>query len=91
MRERPVYIHVSKNTVKANVLEGRQDPPICMTLQGGEPSLHRTIVILNEPDGHEIARIVYRPDEPLGEKGSEGAHVWLQVKNQRLVQIEDEN
>jgi hypothetical protein len=66
-------IHVHQQTIKRNMKEGRQDPPIRIQTSRGKHDA--TDVQINGP-----SRLVYSPDKPL----NCGARLWIETKFEDL-------
>ena len=65
-------IHVNQHIIKANRKNGTNEPVLtCKTYRSTE---YAHEAILKDENGNEIARVVYRKDNPL----SCGAHVWIE-------------
>ena len=65
-------IHVNQHIIKANRKNGTNEPVLtCKTYRSTE---YAHEAILKDESGNEIARVVYRKDNPL----SCGAHVWIE-------------
>ena len=65
-------IHVNQHVIKSNRKHGRQDPVLTAKHKGKATYSHTAAIMHN---GVEVARVVYRPDKPLGC----GAHVWIET------------
>lgn len=72
---RTTRIHVNQHVIKANRKTGDRKPPL--TVKDYQENRKATEAIICDAAGNEVARVVYRPDNPL----SCGAHVWIETKN----------
>jgi|TARA_R100000664_G_scaffold34238_1_gene55549 hypothetical protein len=74
-------VHVNQHVIKANRKHGTDEP--CLTVKTYKDNRYgHEAVILDEQTGtHEIARVVYRPHDPL----SCGAHCWIETQNRVIV------
>ncbi len=73
-------IHVNQHIIRANRASGAREPPLTVKTYLGRQS-GQTVIIIGA-DGKEVARVVYRPDNPL----SCGAVAW--VESQCEVRVE---
>ncbi len=71
-------IHVNQHKIKSNRKLNSSTPaePVITCKRGGENHYAHEVIIFGQ-DGLEAARVIYRPDSPLGC----GAHVWVETKN----------
>jgi len=67
-------IHVNQHVIKRNKKHGEREP--CLTVKTYKSNTYGHEATIYDKDGHEVARIVYRPDEPL----SCGAHCWIETQ-----------
>ncbi|MGD9725451.1 MAG: hypothetical protein AB7L09_00970 [Nitrospira sp.] len=67
-------IHVNQHAIKSNRKNGTTNPVLTVKTYKSNQYGHEAII--TGPDGEEVARIVYRPENPL----SCGAHVWIETK-----------
>lgn len=70
------YIHVNQHVIKANAKTGATEPPL--TVKDYRENRRATEVIILDRDSREVARVVYRPNDPL----SCGARVWIETTNE---------
>ena len=81
---RKTYIHVNQHLIKANAgvdADQRQAP---LTVKDYTQNRKAFEAIIHDRDGREVARVVYRPDNPL----DCGAKVWIETTNTVTVQTE---
>ena len=64
-------IHVNQFEIKRNMKEGTDGPVLTVKTYKSNDYAHEAIIRL--PDGTEVGRFVYRPEDPL----SCGAKVWF--------------
>ena len=69
-------IHVNQHVIKANRKNGTSEP--CLTVKTYKTNQYANDAIIYGKDGEEIARVVYRPHNPL----SCGAHCWIETQGQ---------
>jgi hypothetical protein len=68
-------IHVNQHQIKSNAKNKTQDPVLtCKTYKSNDYA-HEALIL--DDNGNEVARVVYRPDNPL----SCGAKVWIETNN----------
>jgi hypothetical protein len=68
-------IHVNQHQIKSNAKNNTQDPVLtCKTYKSNDYA-HEALII--DDNGNEVARVVYRPDNPL----SCGAKVWIETNH----------
>lgn len=72
-------IHVNQHIIKANRKSGEQNPPLTVKTYKSNDNA-REAAILDE-GGNVVAKVVYRPENPL----SCGAHVWIETENQVVL------
>jgi len=68
-------IHVNQHVIRANRKHGQSNPVITVKTYKDNSYGHEAII--RDEDGNEIAKVVYRPDNPL----SCGAQVWIETQN----------
>lgn len=68
-------IHINQHRIKANCRNGTNDPVITVKSYNSNDYGHE--VVIYDKEGNEIARVVYRKDNPL----SCGAHCWIETRN----------
>jgi hypothetical protein len=68
-------IHVNQHVIRANKKHGQSNPVI--TVKTYKDNTYGHEAIIRDEDGNEIAKVVYRPDNPL----SCGAQVWIETHN----------
>lgn len=66
-------IHVNQHVIKANMRAGADDPVLTVKTYKGNDYAHEAVIRL--PDGTEVGRFIYRPEDPL----SCGAKVWFET------------
>lgn len=67
-------IHVDQHAIKAN-RKGEPPRPV-LTVKDYQQNRKCNEAVIYAADGTEVARVVYRPDNPL----SCGAHVWIETQ-----------
>lgn len=67
-------IHVNQHKIKANTKNGTSEP--CLTVKTYKSNDYANDVRIKDKDGNEVARIVYRPHNPL----SCGARCWIETE-----------
>lgn len=68
-------IHVNQHQIKSNAKNKTQDPVLtCKTYKSNDYA-HEALIL--DDNGNEVARVVYRPDNPL----SCGAKVWIETNH----------
>ena len=72
-------IHVNQHVIKANTKNGTDNP--CLTVKTYKTNDYGKEVIIRDDEGQEVARIVYRPHNPL----SCGARCWIET--QKSVEV----
>jgi hypothetical protein len=72
-------IHVNQHKIKSNKKSGAIDP--VLTVKTYKDNRYATEAIIIDDSGNEIARVVYRPDDPL----SCGAHCWIETQHQVIT------
>jgi hypothetical protein len=72
-------IHVNQHIIKANTKNGTDDP--CLTVKTYKTNEYGKEVIIRDDEGREVAKIVYRPHNPL----SCGARCWIET--QKSVEV----
>jgi len=73
-------VHVNQHVIKANRSNGENNPVLTVKTYRSNEYAHEAII--RDKDGNEVARVVYRPDNPL----SCGAHVWIETENDVEIQ-----
>ena len=68
-------IHVNQHIIKANRSSGANAPVLTVKTYKSNDYAHEAII--RDAQGNEVARVVYRPNDPL----SCGAHVWIETTN----------
>ena len=69
-------IHVNQHKLRANTKNGTSDP--VLTVKDYKSNRYATEVVILGPDGEEVARVVYRPHDPL----SCGARCWIETQGE---------
>lgn len=67
-------LHVDRHVIAANRKHNQANPPL--TVKYGSKGFKGSALIIKNPEGKEIGRLVYRPESPI----SCGATVWLEVE-----------
>lgn len=70
----PTIIHVNRHVIADNKKHGEQSPPL--TVKYGKKGFLGRCVVIRDDGGQELARLVYRPDDPL----KCGATVWAESR-----------
>jgi hypothetical protein len=69
-------IHVNQHKVKSNSKNNTQEPVLtCKTYKSNDYA-HEALIL--DDNGNEVARVIYRPNDPL----SCGAKVWIETTNE---------
>lgn len=68
-------IHVNQHVIRANKSNEENNPVLTVKTYKSNDYAHEAII--RDKNGEEVARVVYRPDNPL----SCGAHVWIETEN----------
>jgi hypothetical protein len=79
-RRRKKVIHVNQHRIKHNRKTGEKLSVI--TVKDYKQNAYGHTASIKGPDGEELARVVYRPDQPL----SCGAHVWIETRADVVVE-----
>jgi hypothetical protein len=66
-------IHVNQHTIRRNHKTGAREP--CLTVKTYKDNRPANSAVIRDADGNEVARVVYRPDKPLGC----GARCWIET------------
>jgi hypothetical protein len=69
-------IHVNQHVIKSNAKNNEEEP--VLTCKTYKENRYAKEVIIYDKNGEEVARVIYRPDNPL----SCGAKVWIETKNE---------
>lgn len=72
-----VHIHVNQPNIRRNAAEGRTDYPVITIGREDRSDICPECEIV-APDGTVVARMVYRPNDPLEPSG---ATVWVEMLN----------
>ena len=72
-------IHVNQHEIKKNRKDGSNNPVLTCKTYKDNNYAHEAVIL--DDNGKEVARVVYRPDNPL----SCGAHVWIETKNKVVL------
>lgn len=73
-------IHVNQHVIRANKSNDENNPVLTVKTYKSNDYAHEAII--RDKNGEEVARVVYRPDNPL----SCGAHVWIETENEVEIQ-----
>lgn len=68
-------IHVNQHILRKNCSEGKTDPVLTVKTYKSNDYAHEAVIV--GPNGEELARVVYRPDNPL----SCGARCWIETSH----------
>ena len=79
------YIHVNQHRIRSNAKTGAREPVFTVKHRNGNTYGHE--VIIRDEHGREMARVVYRPDNPL----SCGARVWIETHAVVEVVVDDDH
>lgn len=74
-RKAKTIIHVNQHVLKANRQNGANEP--CLTVKHRDTNTYAHEAIIVDGQGNEVARVVYRPNNPL----SCGAVCWIETHN----------
>ena len=77
-------VHVNQHVIKRNRKNGTSDP--CLTVKTYKTNRYANEAIILDKDGNEVARVVYRPHNPL----SCGAHCWIETQGSVSLLGEEE-
>ena len=72
-------IHVNQHKLRANTKNGTSDP--VLTVKDYKNNRYASEAVILGPDGEEVARVVYRPHDPL----SCGARCWIETQGKVQV------
>ena len=67
-------VHVNQHVIKRNRRQGTSEP--CLTVKDYKTNRYAHEAIIQDSEGNEVARVVYRPDRPL----PCGAHCWIETR-----------
>ncbi len=83
-RKGQLFVHVNSHVIRANKKNGTNEPPLVMRVYGDRSSRAYGLALL-APDGTEVGRFCYKPNQPT----TCGAHVWFEtsVLGCRIVTI----
>jgi len=68
-------IHVNQHIIKANKKIAAEDAAPVLTVKTYKDNRYASEAVIVDGEGIEVARIVYRPNNPL----SCGAHCWIET------------
>jgi hypothetical protein len=68
-------VHVNQHVIKSNRANDENKPVLTVKTYKSNDYAHEAVI--RDANGVEVARVVYRPDNPL----SCGAHVWIETTN----------
>ena len=77
---RKKVIHVNQHRIKHNQKTG--DKLSVITVKDYKQNAYGHTASIQDSEGNELARVVYRPDKPL----SCGAHVWIETRADVVVE-----
>ena len=66
-------IHVNQHVLKSNTKKGTDEPVLTVKTYKSNDYAHEAVIV--DKAGNEIARVVYRPHDPL----SCGARCWIET------------
>jgi len=66
-------IHVNQHKIRSNAKHGGDEPVLTVKTYKTNDYAHQVKIV--DQQGHEVARVVYRPDKPL----SCGAKCWIET------------
>jgi hypothetical protein len=69
-------IHVNQHKIRANRKNGTRDPVLTAKTYKSNDYAHEAVI--KDKEGNEVARVVYRPDDPL----SCGARCWVETQGE---------
>lgn len=75
-------IHVNQHVIKSNRANDKTDP--VLTVKTYKSNDYASTANIVDDNGNVIARVVYRPNNPL----SCGAHVWIETHNKVVLDSE---
>ena len=78
-------IHVNQHVIRKNIKYKTSEP--CLTVKTYKDNRYAHEAVILDLEGKEVAKIVYRPHEPL----SCGARCWIETQNTVKVVMEGEN
>ena len=67
-------IHVNQHVIRSNRKKSERNPVLTVKTWQDTQAAHEVVIL--DTAGQPVARIVYRPDQPL----SCGAHVWIETE-----------
>lgn len=77
-------IHINKHIISSNIKNKSKDHPITFKRKSGGRATYTSCAVIMDENGKEVARVVYRPDKPLGC----GARCWIETRN-KVVKEEE--
>lgn len=69
-------IHVNQHAIRKNAKSGATEPVLTVKTYKSNEYAHEAVI--RDDNGNEMARVVYRPAEPL----SCGARVWIETQHE---------
>jgi len=72
-------IHVNQHKLRANTRDGTSNP--VLTVKTYKDNRYASEVVILGPGGEEMARVVYRPHNPL----SCGARCWIETEREVVI------
>lgn len=72
-------IHINQHKIKSNRKNNESHPVI--TVKTYKSNDYASEVLIVDENGQELARVVYRPDDPL----SCGAHCWVETSRDVIL------
>ena len=76
-------VHVNQHVIKSNRKNDASDP--VLTVKTYKSNEYADTAEIVDAEGNVVARIVYRPNDPL----SCGAHVWIETELEVRASIQD--
>lgn len=80
-------IHINKHIITSNIKNKSKKHPITFKRKSGGKASYTSCAVIVDENGKEVARVVYRPDNPLGC----GARCWIETRNKVVKEEELES
>ena len=71
-------IHVNQHVIRRNINQGTDEPVLTVKTYKENDYAHEAVI--RTKDGSEVARVIYRPHDPL----SCGARVWIETETKEV-------
>lgn len=71
-------IHVNQHVIRRNIKQGTDEPVLTVKTYKENDYAHEAVI--RTKDGSEVARVIYRPHDPL----SCGARVWIETETKEV-------